>query len=181
MQRQVESVLLLIALTLATVVGCQGRTSQPGPDGPNPPSEKDKDSDPNADSGKPTGLPPVEGGTGHTDRVFCVSFSPDGKTVASGGFDAAIKVWDVQTGKVRYTLKGHEHDVRSVAFSPDGKTLASCSYDRTIKLWDTKTWMVRATLKGHTDCVDSLSFSPDGKTLASGSNDNTIKLWDTNT
>ena len=61
-----------------------------------------------------------------------MAFSPDGKTLASGGVDDSIKLWDVATGKNTATLKGHAF---SVAFSPDGKTLASGGYDKTIKLW----------------------------------------------
>jgi WD40 repeat protein len=72
---------------------------------------------------------------GHKQQVFSVSYSPDGKTLASGSQDKTIKLWDVKTGKERATLKGHTEIVWSVAYSPDGKTLASGSYDKTIKLW----------------------------------------------
>src|SRR4051794_6032025 len=72
----------------------------------------------------------------HTEAVFPVAFSPDGKTLASGSLDDTIKLWDVQTGKEQATLKGHTDWVGSVAYSPDGKTLASGSNDKTIKLWD---------------------------------------------
>jgi predicted NACHT family NTPase len=75
---------------------------------------------------------------GHTGRAFSVVFSPDGKTLATGGTDK-IKLWEVRTGEERATLKGHTSRVRSVAYSPDGKTLASGSDDQTIKLWDVKT------------------------------------------
>ena len=63
--------------------------------------------------------------TGHTDYVYSVAFSPDGKTLASGSWDATIRLWDVATGDTLNTLTGHTHWVNSVAFSPDGKTLAS--------------------------------------------------------
>ena len=89
---------------------------------------------------------------GHTDAVYSVAFSPDGKTLASGSGDKTIKLWDVATGKEQATLKGHTELVSSVAFSPDGKTLASGSEDQTIKLWDVATGKEQATLKGHTDC-----------------------------
>ena len=86
---------------------------------------------------------------GHTGPVSCVTFSPDGKTLASAGerfqptaqssVVGEIKLWDVKTGKEQATLKGHMNSVKSVAFSPDSKTLASGSQDETIKLWDVAT------------------------------------------
>jgi tetratricopeptide (TPR) repeat protein len=114
----------------------------------------------------------------HTSRVWSVSFSPDGKTLASGSADKTIKLWEVATGKPITTLTGHTSRVWSVSFSPDGKTLASGSADKTIKLWEVATSKPITTLTGHTSTVNSVSFSPDGKTLASASSDKTIKLWD---
>jgi WD40 repeat protein len=122
---------------------------------------------------------------GHHFEVYSVAFSPDGKTLASGGgyFSADLKpgevfLWDVGTGALLHSLKGHAGGVWSVAFSPDGKTLASGSADRTVRLWDVATGTTRTTLKGHTEWVRSVAFTPDGKTVASASNDQTIKLWD---
>ncbi|MCC5613803.1 hypothetical protein LC605_01645 [Nostoc sp. CHAB 5836] len=114
---------------------------------------------------------------GHSEIVYSVSFSPDGKTLASGSADNTIKLWNLETGKEIRTLKGHSEYVYSVSFSPDGKTLASGSADNTIKLWNLETDKEIRTLNGHSNSVNSVSFSPDGKTLASGSEDNTIKLW----
>src|SRR5262245_59994043 len=77
---------------------------------------------------------------GQTDMVRCVAYSPDGKTLASGGDDQTIKLWDVTTGKELATLQGHTGQVSSVAYSPDGKMLASGGgvpgEPGEIKLWD---------------------------------------------
>jgi WD40 repeat protein len=72
---------------------------------------------------------------GHTESVWGVAFSPDGRTLVSGSQDKTIKLWDLSSGKVLQTLEGHTESVWGVAFSPDGYTLASGSEDSTIKLW----------------------------------------------
>lgn len=108
-------------------------------------------------------------------------FSPDGKIIASGGYDKTIKLWDVTTGKVVKTLSSQNNSIYELIFSPDGKILASRSLDNIIQLWDLTTGKVIKSLSEHTDLVNSIVFSPDGKILASGSSDDTIKLWDVTT
>jgi WD40 repeat protein len=126
--------------------------------------------------------------------VLSVAFSPDGKTLATGGENQPVKLWEVATGKEQATLDGHTaRMVNSVVFSPDGKTLASASGDPLtpgeIKLWDAASGQERATLKGHAHFVTCVAFSPDGKTLASSGSykrwydplwhfRGEIKLWD---
>ncbi len=117
---------------------------------------------------------------GHTNWVWSVAFSPDGKTLASGGADGTIILWDVATGQPSGPpLTGHSDWVRSIAFSPDGGTLASGSADGTLILWDATTGQpLGPPLVGHNGFITEVAFSPDGRMLASGSADGTLILWD---
>src|SRR5262249_42363710 len=108
----------------------------------------------------------------------CVTFSPDGKLVAAGGFDNVVRLFEVEGGKLKAILRGHTGGVNGVAFSPDGKLLGSCSLDKTARLWDVAKALPVATLSWHKDWVLSLAFSPDGKSLVTGSRDKTVKIWD---
>ena len=114
---------------------------------------------------------------GHTDDIWSVTFSPDGRTIASGSNDHTVRLWDVETGTLKNTLR-HPDRVRSVSFSPDGRILASGCQDAIVRLWDGKD--LRGII-GHTNIIWSVSFSPDGRTLASGSEDRTVRLWDVET
>jgi WD40 repeat protein len=127
--------------------------------------------------------------TGHQGRIHALTVSPDGKTLASGGEDQMIKLWDVATGRVRTTLRGHTVTIRGLAFSPRGDLLASSgSRDfrppGEVKLWDVAAGKERATLsEGGPRGFSSLAFSPDGQTLAIGGGDRDqkvgiVQLWD---
>ena len=76
-----------------------------------------------------------------------MAFSPDGKTLATSGYDGLVKLWDVGAQLELATLRGHTADVPAVAFSPDGRTLASGSADATAKLWNVATRQELATLQ----------------------------------
>jgi hypothetical protein len=119
--------------------------------------------------------------TGHSDWVSSVSYSPDGRYIASGSEDNTIKIWDATTGALVRTLTGHSSVVYSVSYSPDGRYIASGSWDGTIKIWDATTGALVRTLTGHSGYVLSVSYSPDGRYIASGSWDGTIKIWDATT
>uniref|UniRef100_UPI00187E14E7 WD40 repeat domain-containing protein n=1 Tax=Tolypothrix sp. LEGE 11397 TaxID=2777971 RepID=UPI00187E14E7 len=112
---------------------------------------------------------------GHTESVFALAFSPDGKYIVSGSTDRTLKLWDTN-GKLLHTLNGHTQLISALAFSPDGKYIVSSSADSTLRLWDINGKLLH-TFNGHTSFVLALAFSPDGKYIVSGSDDSTLRLW----
>ena len=70
------------------------------------------------------------------EDVTTLSFSPDGRRLASAGFDAKIKIWDTESGLELLTLNGHTSWIWKMQFSPDGRRILSCGRDKTLRIWD---------------------------------------------
>jgi WD40 repeat protein len=131
-----------------------------------------------AQSGKALSLIAID-----MDAINNVSFSPDGKTIATGSGrvigDRRVHLWDVDTATLKNTLLGHRGPIFSVAFSPDGKTIVSAGVG--VHLWDVDTGTFKKTLGGDYRAVFSVAFSPDGKTIATGGSGGRVYLRDVDT
>lgn len=115
--------------------------------------------------------------SGHTSVVYGVTWSPDGKKLASGSRDETIRVWDAESLELLQVLHGHSEPVLGVAWSPRGRFLASGSDDNTVRLWDLETGKLSITLRDHNGPVHCVAWSPTGEILASGADDAVIFLW----
>src|SRR5262249_12719702 len=119
----------------------------------------------------------------HGSWIACAAFAPEGKLLASGGADRAVRLWDPATGK---ELRRFDHDEAggSVASSPDGRTLVSADQGA-VHLWEVATGKERFRLTdraGNGRCYFCcVSLSPDGQTLAAGDAFGFICLWEAST
>ncbi|WP_166481845.1 WD40 repeat domain-containing protein [Scytonema sp. UIC 10036] len=113
---------------------------------------------------------------GHTAPVRAVAIAGDGLTLASGGDDGTVKLWNFQTGQLLSSLSSHSTGVKSIAISPDGQTLVSGGMDGTVKLWDLKKGQLLRTLNGHKGGVTAIAITSDGR-IVTGSLD-IVKVWD---
>ena len=118
-------------------------------------------------------------GTANTGNAEALS--SDGRTLAVGGFDGAVRFVDARTGHVRLAQSSLPGSVNSIAFSPDGKQLATGSQDGTVVVWDVASGALADRFEGHATRVLGLAFAPDGKTLYSCSLDGAIFAWDIGT
>jgi WD40 repeat protein/tetratricopeptide (TPR) repeat protein len=113
--------------------------------------------------------------------AWALTFAPDGKTLAVGCDNGAVKLWDIATRRVRHAFYGNRSRVHSVAFSPDGKTLASGGNDKVVLLWDAVTADPPVPLQEATGKWTHAAIAPDGNTMALLSNTGTLKLRDRTT
>jgi WD40 repeat protein len=132
---------------------------------------------------------------GNKGKVYGVSFSPDGQTIATASWDGTVKLWSWhdKPGHPINSLRDPAGKVFSISLSPDSKILASLSCDKfdgsirfdscnkIIKLWNLNNHkLINKWHSGHAKNVVDISFSPDGQTIAAASDDHTVKLWNPN-
>lgn len=115
----------------------------------------------------------------HLGRVSTIAFSPDGAILASGGADHTIRLWNLDTNQLLFTLKEHEDTVVELQFSHDSQILASVDKRGGVKLWDVKHGRCYLTLMPPGATVQCLCFSPDDTILAVGGYNRQATLWDT--
>lgn len=110
-----------------------------------------------------------------------ITFSPDGRLLASYSWEGVVEIYDVRTKILITTLTDHEGVVTGAAFSPDGSELATSGFDATVKVWNTQTWGERTAFLGHTEAVMSVAYSADGTMLASVGRDALLNIWNVQT
>ncbi len=113
----------------------------------------------------------------HPSPVNAVVFAEAGKSIAAGGHDGKILVWNTETGALRGTLEGHALGIAGLSVSPDGSRLLSASIDKTLRLWDLETMTEVKVYREHEGPVYAAVFSPDGKTALSAGREGTLIQW----
>jgi WD40 repeat protein len=102
------------------------------------------------------------------EAVTSLVYGRDGRTLATGGRDGAVRIWDLATGQVSRTFLGHTEEVTALALSPDGRQLASGGFDQSVRLWNLDPADAHRTFVGSKGAVWSAAYSPDGRMIASG-------------
>ncbi len=129
--------------------------------------------------------PSSDGPRNFAAAALGVTWSPDGKRIASAFDDGIIQVWDVADGGNIFTYRGHSGTVSGVAWSPNGKRIASASHDGTVQVWDatdgTHVFTYRGqaltnSLGGLSGYPNAVAWSPDSKRIVSVGN--TMQVWD---
>ncbi len=116
---------------------------------------------------------------GHHEGVFSLALAPDGKTIASGGGDGTVRIWNLADRRELAVLKGHTGRVHALAWTPDGTTLASSSEDKTIRLWNPTSGKESELFTKVPKIVHALAYSSDGTILAAAV-DRDVCYWKLN-
>ncbi|MDG2220410.1 MAG: hypothetical protein P8L85_03465 [Rubripirellula sp.] len=112
----------------------------------------------------------------HSDTVFGVAFSPDGRQLASAAADKTIRVLDVATGELIRSLEGHTHHVLSLDWQDDGQTIASASADQSIKVWNVTTGEQRRTISGFSKEITAVEFVQTSNQIVTTCADGNLRL-----
>lgn len=112
----------------------------------------------------------------HGDRSRAAAFSPDGKTLATGGGDGSLKIWDVEKGAPKEGFKCPDLDARTLLYSRDGKTLVAGTAEGELKFIEASTGKVRNTVPIGDSPMVSAALSPDGTRIAAATLQPVIKL-----
>lgn len=113
----------------------------------------------------------------HSDTVFGLEFSRDGKSIVSGAADKFVKIHEVATGKHVRSFEGHTHHVMDVSWQADSSTLVSAGADNAIKVWNVETGEQIRTIAGYTKQVTSISFSGITGNVISSGGDKTVRQF----
>ncbi|MCB9006869.1 MAG: serine/threonine protein kinase [Ardenticatenaceae bacterium] len=116
--------------------------------------------------------------SGHTEGINNITFSADGRLLATVGQDSDVRLWDVDTGQEIGTLSDHARPVNAAAFSPDGTILATAGDDGFIILWDVSSRGRITVLNGQDGAVNDIAFHPDGSKLVAGYASGAVRLWE---
>ena len=112
---------------------------------------------------------------GHLDWILAGTFSHDGKTVYTGGYDNTIRKWDARTGQELLVMPGHTGRVFDIDVSPDDALIASASADTSVRIWEVETGKEKYNYRGNNEDANSVEFSLDGKRVLTASSDTMTK------
>ncbi len=113
----------------------------------------------------------------HSDTVFGLDFSADGKYLASCAADKFVKIFEVASGKFVRSFEGHTHHVLGVWWRADGKVMASCGADNVVKVWDVMTGDQLRTIQGLGKEATSIQFVGSTSLALVSSGDKTVRLY----
>lgn len=116
--------------------------------------------------------------TTQNGAVYALAISPDNGTVATGGSDKIIRLWNADSLTQKLPLQGHAGPIHSLSFSPNGKRLVSAGWDKIVRVWDAASGQLLKSWMGHNGDIWSVAYSPDGTFIATGGTEGLAKLWD---
>jgi WD40 repeat protein len=118
-------------------------------------------------------------------KVYAIALSLDGKKVVSGSDDAAVRLWDVDTGKVIAEWTGHNGQVLSICWNRDGRRIVSGDEEGTVRVWDVESGKTVLVVETGLIIVWAVIYSPDTAMIATGGGKGEaweyLKIWDAKT